>query len=157
VNQVEEERKGLDRRSFLRRAALTGAAAAWAAPVVQTVAARPAFAQTGSPSECRHSVGPWFTNGQQQNVGAENDGGCKQACKHATLGDLDVNPNSDSCTQVCDAACPNVPQSDDRVCCDGSFCESTNWVRENGPRGGDYRVCYVGGATCSPVVCAQNY
>jgi hypothetical protein len=152
---VEKDTKGMDRRAFLRKAALTGGAAAWAAPVIQTVAARPAFAQTGSPSECRHSIGPWFTNGTQQ----EATGGCKQACKAATLGagTLNVSASSDPCMQVCDQACPNSPQSDDRICCDGSFCESTNWVRENGPQGSDHRVCYVGNATCSPVVCAQNY
>ena len=153
---MEDEGKGFDRRTFLRRAALTGAAAAWAAPVIQTVAARPAFAQTGSPSECRHSVGPWYTNGQQRSA----VGGCMQACKHAALGDLPsgtLTGSSDPCQQVCGAACPNGSQSDDRVCCDGSFCESTNWVLENGPSGGRRRVCYVGGATCSPLVCAQNY
>lgn len=151
---MEDEPKGMDRRSFLRKAALTGAAAAWTAPVIQTVTARPAFAQTGSPAECRHSIGPWFTNGVQQNVGQEQDGGCMQACKHATV--LDVNENSDPCAQVCDAACPNVPQSDDRVCCDGSFCESTNWTVENLGMG-RRKVCYVGGATCSPIVCADNF
>ncbi|MGH2573176.1 MAG: twin-arginine translocation signal domain-containing protein [Actinomycetota bacterium] len=38
-----EESTGLERRTFLRKAALTGLAAAWAAPIVQTVAP-PAFA-----------------------------------------------------------------------------------------------------------------
>ncbi len=153
-----DEPKGIDRRDFLRKAALTGAAAAWAAPVIQTVVARPAFAQTGSPSECRHSVGPWFTNGVQRNAA----GGCMEACHHATLGTIGTHPstwaNGDPCMQVCGAACPNGPQSDDRVCCDGSFCESTNYVRENQHPGvGRYRVAYVGGATCSPVSCARNY
>jgi hypothetical protein len=47
----------LGRRAFLKRAALTGAAVAWAAPVIQSVSAGPAFAATqGSPpTACFHS------------------------------------------------------------------------------------------------------
>jgi hypothetical protein len=156
---LEEERRGIDRRTFLRRAAVTGAAAAWAAPVIQTIAARPAFATNGTPAECRHSVGPWFTGGVQQNVGAEDDGGCMQACKNATGCDqlvAAVDPPSDPCQQVCDAACPNVSGSDDRICCDGSFCESNSWcVTDFGQ--GQREACYTGNATCSPVTCARNF
>lgn len=52
-----QEGKGMQRREFLRKAALTGAITAWAAPVVQTIAATPAFAQSvGTPtSGCFHS------------------------------------------------------------------------------------------------------
>ena len=50
---MDEEKKGMDRRQFIRRAAVTTAAAAWAAPVIQTVTASPAFA--GTPEECDHS------------------------------------------------------------------------------------------------------
>lgn len=54
---MSDERKSVDRREFLRKAAITGAAAAWAAPVIQTVAATPAFAQTaGTPAVCDHSA-----------------------------------------------------------------------------------------------------
>jgi hypothetical protein len=52
------DKSGLDRREFLRRAAVTTAAAAWAAPVIQTVAASPAFASTNgtpAPGGCFHS------------------------------------------------------------------------------------------------------
>ena len=42
--ETEKERDGFDRRQFLRRAAVAGAAAAWAAPVVKTVVGTPAFA-----------------------------------------------------------------------------------------------------------------
>lgn len=52
----ETEPKGLQRREFLRRAAIAGAAA-WAVPVVRTIAATPAFAATqGTPQKaCFHS------------------------------------------------------------------------------------------------------
>ena len=42
----DQDPKAFNRRSFLRRAALTGVATAWVAPVVQSIAATPAFAQT---------------------------------------------------------------------------------------------------------------
>jgi hypothetical protein len=153
------ESNGLDRRTFLRRAALTGAAAAWAAPVIQTVAARPAWA-AGTPVDCKHSIGAWFTGGVQQAPDDAADGGCMQACKNATGSVSLVNDNSDPCAQVCDAACPNVPNSDDRTCLDGSFCESDNFTVENFG-GGDRKVCYTGGfiggdVTTDPF-CKQNF
>jgi hypothetical protein len=51
------ESNGIERREFLRKAALTGAIAAWATPVVQSIAATPAFATTvGTPrAACFHS------------------------------------------------------------------------------------------------------
>ncbi|HEY9379578.1 MAG TPA: twin-arginine translocation signal domain-containing protein [Jiangellaceae bacterium] len=51
--ETEKERDGFDRRQFLRRAAVAGAAAAWAAPVIKTVVGTPAFAKnvTGSPKD----------------------------------------------------------------------------------------------------------
>ena len=45
-----EEKRGLDRRQFLRKAAATGAAVAWTAPVVKTITGTPAFAQSTSGS-----------------------------------------------------------------------------------------------------------
>ena len=152
---MEDERKGMDRRTFLRRAAVTGAAAAWATPVIQTITARPAFAAAGSAVECTHSTSPWFTGGTQQ----ASTGGCMEACHNATgcaTPSADVNPNSDPCGQVCDAACPNGANSNDRVCCDGSFCDSNNWCVTDFGRG-NRKACYLGNATCSPIVCAQNF
>lgn len=40
----ENRGQGLNRREFLRRAARTGAATAWATPILTTITARPAFA-----------------------------------------------------------------------------------------------------------------
>ncbi len=67
-----DDREDLKRRDFLRKAAMTTAAAAWAAPVIQSVAATPAFAQSqGTPppptdEPCGHSTGL--------------NGGCMGAC-----------------------------------------------------------------------------
>lgn len=55
---MTEEGSGINRRQFIRRAAVTTAAAAWAAPMIQTVAASPAFAGTNgtpAPGGCFHS------------------------------------------------------------------------------------------------------
>ncbi|HEX6208407.1 MAG TPA: hypothetical protein VF058_08640 [Actinomycetota bacterium] len=45
----ELEPQGIKRREFIRKAAVTGATVAWAAPVVRTLAGAPAFAQTATP------------------------------------------------------------------------------------------------------------
>jgi hypothetical protein len=49
---TERHGKGIDRRQFLRRAAVAGAAAAWTVPVVKTITGTPAFAQnvSGTPN-----------------------------------------------------------------------------------------------------------
>jgi hypothetical protein len=44
---TEDPGNGIGRRRFLRKAAVAGAAAAWATPVVNTITASPAFAQVG--------------------------------------------------------------------------------------------------------------
>jgi hypothetical protein len=64
--ETEKERDGFDRRQFLRRAAVAGAAAAWAAPVVKTVVGTPAFAKnvTGSPKDLSY-VAVFYSCGDQ--------------------------------------------------------------------------------------------
>jgi hypothetical protein len=53
---ANEERNEVNRREFLRKAAITGAVA-WAIPVVQSVAATPAYAfHNGTPHPCPHST-----------------------------------------------------------------------------------------------------
>jgi hypothetical protein len=112
----EEKRTGLDRRTFLRRAALTGAAAAWATPIVQTVTARSAFASTGTPvGECHHSFG------------AVN---CKDTCKSKVVNESTLDsavPVKDPCEQICDAACPENCNTDERLCVNNNFCEAECW------------------------------
>jgi hypothetical protein len=54
----ENKAKQIDRRQFMRRAAVAGAAAAWTAPVVKTIVGTPAFAQeaAGSPKDLSYVV-----------------------------------------------------------------------------------------------------
>jgi hypothetical protein len=130
--------RGVDRRSFLRKAAVAGAAAAWATPVIQTVTARPAFASTGSAFTCTHSFGP-YRNGEGQIV---DTGGCMQACKNGTAV-LDVV--SDPCAIICNAACPNDCGTDERQCINGDFCDASNWNYFQ--RGSCKRATFLGSTT----------
>jgi hypothetical protein len=79
---AEDETNGLNRREFLRKAAITGAVA-WAVPVIQSVSASPAFAQTGSPTCCGHSITP-----------PSGCGNCMDACKTAC-------GNASGCSALC--------------------------------------------------------
>jgi hypothetical protein len=151
----DEIKKGMDRRTFLRRAAITGAAAAWATPIVQTVTARPAFAANGTPVECSHSSSPYFKDGEL----VCDTGGCMQACKSAAGCQDDcgsaagaTNENSDACQQVCDVACPEGSSNPlgSRVCCDGSFCDVSSWTLTGCGGPGD-TACYVGEASCNGI------
>jgi hypothetical protein len=74
---TETERDGFDRRQFLRRAAVAGAAAAWAAPVVKTVVGTPAFASnvTGSPKDLSYVAVFYSSGGQSCAVKWNMDGG----------------------------------------------------------------------------------
>jgi hypothetical protein len=82
---TEGSRNGIDRRRFLRRAAAVGAAAAWATPVVKTIAGTPAFAQgvAGSPigggdsslSVCYTIAAPTGDTGASGDTGGGAGGG----------------------------------------------------------------------------------
>ncbi len=109
---------------------------------------------TGGGATCHHSVGPWSQGGVEQ----DPVGGCMQACKNASGCNLPVEmvDVSDPCGQICGAACPNLMDSNDRECCDVSFCESDNWclkILGMGKR----EACYEGDAMCSPLLCAKNF
>lgn len=108
-----EDKKSLERREFLRKAAVTGAAAAWAAPIVQTVAATPAFAQTtGTPAGggCFHSVGV--------------NGGCMGACGGKCGGNqCGGQQNPGPCTLRCPPGTGN-----DNPCCNPGLCDPNNFV-----------------------------
>ncbi len=98
----------VERREFLRKAAATGVAAAWAAPMIQTVAATPAFAQTaGTPSQggCFHSVG--------------DNGGCMGACTSAGC-------TGNQCNDVCQRYCP-PGTGNDNPCCNPGLCNPANF------------------------------
>ena len=126
-----ESPKSVERREFLRKAAITGAAAAWAAPLVQTVAATPAFAQTaGTQGPCFHSI--------QQSEGKLR--GCMEACTGNGC-------QGNQCSPACIAAC--TPQGcglANNQCCNDGLCVSSNWAN----------CCYSGptaGCSCSIPSC----
>jgi len=99
-----DDTSGLNRRQFLRRAAITTATAAWAAPVIQTIAARPAYA--GTPVVCDHSA-------------------CIGAC--ALSGD--ANSCGGPPGQVCAAACGQFGcGTDGLICSDPAVCDPARWA-----------------------------
>ncbi|HXF57741.1 MAG TPA: twin-arginine translocation signal domain-containing protein [Actinomycetota bacterium] len=119
------ERPGLNRREFLRRAAATGAAVAWAAPLVRTIVATPAYAQTvGTPTACFHSVG------------GRDGGGCMSACTQSgCTGDAcdgtDADPNQPGGQGPCQLYCP-VGEGGDNPCCNPGLCDPNNFTCEGG-------------------------
>jgi hypothetical protein len=97
---------GLNRREFLRKAAITGAVA-WAIPVIQTVAASPAAA--GTPF-CGHSE-------------------CIAACIAGRCSGLTGSARAACnafCQSQCDQLCPQVPGTD-RECTNPNVCSPTAW------------------------------
>lgn len=74
---TEKSGDGIDRRQFIRRAAVAGAAAAWTAPVVKSVIGTPAFAKnvTGSPKDLSYIVVFYSCGGQPGAVKWNTDGG----------------------------------------------------------------------------------
>lgn len=103
-----DERRAMNRRQFLRRAAVTTAAGAWAVPVIHSVAATPAFASTvGTP--CDHSL-------------------CVAAC-NAVPG---CRGRGGNCQKICNKLCPRpgvvgcggFVGSEGRPCYDASACQS---------------------------------
>jgi hypothetical protein len=104
---AENENSGLNRREFLRKAAITGAVA-WAIPVVQSVSASPAFAQTcTSPTSCEHSIG---ANSCMS--------ACTAACGNASGCSALCNPNT-----IC--VCPDNT-------CPPNRCSPGCWACVNG-------------------------
>lgn len=114
---ADEKREGLNRREFLRKAAITGAVA-WAVPVIQSVAATPAFAQTQG-TLCPHStpdvaggscMGSCHSRGQLA-CGHDCGGGCAGICNVACSGgQCPPQYCTPSCFNVtnCDGACTVV-------------------------------------------------
>jgi hypothetical protein len=103
----DEEEPGLNRRDFIRKAAAT-TAAAWAVPVISTVAATPAFARTqGSPSPggCFKWVDP--ASGKMN--------GCTQTCQATGC-------SKGGCHEICAGAC-NLPEE----ACPDEYCDPGCW------------------------------
>ena len=97
-----EEKKSLERRDFLRKAAITGAAAAWAAPIVQTVAATPAFA-TGTPAPCPKSDDP--NTSCMSRCQDSGGGGCGSACQNQCANGGALCTNGVCVDSACDPTC----------------------------------------------------
>lgn len=111
---MTEEGQGLDRRQFIRRAAVTTAAAAWAAPMIQTVAASPAFAGTNgtpAPEGCFHS---------------DAQSNCMDACtsQPGCTGDLCDGLGNDPNPGPCGAFCNIRPGN---ACCNPELCDASKF------------------------------
>lgn len=107
----DEKGRELKRRDFIRRAAATGAAAAFAAPMIQSVAATPAFAGTqGSPAPggCWHSISL-----------PDKPNGCMNTCKEQ---DKICGPPDGVCALICNPAC-NLPEN----ACPDEYCDISCW------------------------------
>jgi hypothetical protein len=85
----DRERNELNRREFLRKAAVTGAVA-WAVPIVQTVAATPANSAAAG-TVCKLSGGHLNCRDACQSRG---QAACQQDC-------------SAGCNTICNPACPD--------------------------------------------------
>ena len=101
----KDQDKGMNRRDFIRKAAITGAVA-WAVPAIQTVAATPAYANhSGTPQDCQHSLGGASGQGCQGACqGSSVNGGCGAACNNFCGPTCDCPGNFCPCDEVCDPA-----------------------------------------------------
>jgi hypothetical protein len=121
--EEEEVKGGLNRRQFIRRAAVTGAAVAWAVPVIQTVTASPASAQTlGDFSACN---------------GACNGTANKGTCTGVTGGTFAPNTG---CQSICAALCGGPGG----ICCTPDALDPSKFCVGSADQ---THACYFG-ATC---------
>jgi hypothetical protein len=161
---MDSDTIGMDRRGFLKRAGLAGAATVWAAPVVQTMAAGPAFATNGTPvvGECGHSFG---TAVGTEGTACEDEGcmgACQTACERGCFGDLEADAQQAGCQQACNQLCPNImgdwpDGSPNRSCCNVGVCVLANWSCTPGPNAPSDVPCYngptAGGLFTCPIGC----
>lgn len=118
---MTEQQAGLERREFIRRVAIAGGAA-WAVPIVQTVAATPAYAQTlGTPRQC-------FKSGEGSCMEA-----CTSVCEQAgatgsMAGEACDGVDIDPCNSLylgqgpCQFLCPSG-QGGGNPCCNDQLCD----------------------------------
>jgi hypothetical protein len=132
---VTEEPQDMHRRDFLRKAAVTGVITAWATPVIQSIAATPAFAGT---------------------VGTQTGGGCFHSNPDAAQSCMDActsNSNTPCEGNQCDGfggavhgpCSTNCGISPGNQCCNAGLCNPANFTCEgvgggiaiyNGPTAG---------------------
>jgi hypothetical protein len=124
---VTEERKDMHRRDFLRKAAVTGVITAWAAPVIQSIAATPAFAQSvGTPTGggCFHS-------------NADPAQSCMDACTSSCTGEQcdgfggPAEEVQGPCAVYCDISPGNQ-------CCNAGLCNPANFSCSPGDAAATY-------------------
>jgi hypothetical protein len=110
---AENDSNQVNRREFLRKAAITGAVA-WAIPVVQSVAATPAYARHLG-TACAHST--------PDTLGGSCMGTCKAVCRATPTCGTD---NGGPCATFCNAN--NVCHQG--VCCTNA-CNQGAWTCTN--------------------------
>ena len=109
---ADHERKDLNRREFLRKAAITGAVA-WAVPIIQSVSATPAYAQTQG-TACPHST--------PDTLGGSCMGTCKGVCRSTASCGKD---NGGPCAGVCNSGICSAG-----LCC-ANACNPGAWTCTN--------------------------
>ena len=108
-NTEHTEGQGVNRRSFIKRAAATGGVVIFAAPAIQTVVASAAQATTGAstpPEGCFHSTG--------------TNGGCMPTC-------TSTGATGKACGAICGngqvaGGCP-VGQGGNNPCASDGYCD----------------------------------
>lgn len=118
---ADEHADQVQRREFLRRAGIAGAAAVWAAPIVNTIAATPAYAQAvGTPQPCFKSTlnaAGWSCM----------DACAASGCTGDACDGVDADPNQIYCNQgPCQFFCPSG-QGGDNPCCNPGLCDPANF------------------------------
>src|SRR5918996_5495145 len=106
---ADNERNELNRREFLRKAAITGAVA-WAIPVVQTITATPAYA---SHVPCAHS--PHDPGDSEFEPGT-----CMGVCKSVHTRCPPGAGTGGNCADICNAACSQGT-------CPTQYCVASNY------------------------------
>lgn len=113
-NDEMNEKKGMDRREFLRKAAITGAVV-WAVPVVKSIAATPAYAQNQGTPACPHS--------DPDTAGGSCMGSCKAAARAQCGKDC-----GGGCASICNPNCARgqcPPQFCNPSCYNVTSCEGS--------------------------------
>jgi hypothetical protein len=120
---MTEQTNGLDRRAFLRRAAAVGAAV-WSAPLLQTVAATPAFAQVqGTRQPCFKSGPGSCMEACTGTCSAQGFGQCGEACDGLDPDPCGLYNGQGPCQNFCPSA-----QGGGNPCCNAELCNPANFT-----------------------------
>jgi hypothetical protein len=99
--------KGMNRREFIRKAAITGAVA-WAVPAIQTVAATPAYAGTQG-TTCPHSTPDTAGGSCMGSCHSRGFAACGKDCGGGCAGICNTACSGGQCPpQYCNPLCFNV-------------------------------------------------